>query len=417
MAHERRMRVSEAFRSAIDNLSAHKLRSSLTMLGMMFGVGAVIAMLSIGAGAERRALAIIDKLGLRNVVVRAKEFEEEEQREIRKKSIGVSLRDVEAIREAVPGTDLVLPRLQIEPYKIISAHGKATAKVFGVSHQQPELVRMGFSEGRFIDAREELTHAQVCVLGAGVRRELFGFAPALGKEVKINDVWCEVIGVLAPESVGATSVQGVSVGSTASEIYLPVTTALRKFEQSPLRSPLQEILVQLAPGANARETSASIQALLSRLHGGQADYELVVPEALLEQSRETQRLFNVVMGCIAGISLLVGGIGIMNIMLASVLELTREIGVRRAVGARRSDIRIQFLVTSFTLSLLGGLAGVAIGVAIAQVVAVYAKWPTVVTLASILLATGVSMAVGLISGLVPAIRASNLDPIEALRYE
>jgi putative ABC transport system permease protein len=411
------MRASEAFRSALDNLSAHKLRSSLTMLGMMFGVGAVISMLSIGAGAERRALSIIDKLGLRNVVVRAKEFKPEEQREIRKKSVGVSLRDVEAIREAVPGTELVLPRLEIEPYKVLSASGKASAKVYGVSHRQTQLIKLGVSEGRFIQAAEENEHAQVCVLGAGVRRELFGVGPALGKEVKINDVWCEVIGVLVPESVGASSVQGVSVGSTSSEIYLPVTTALRKFEQDPLRSPLQEVLVQLAPNASSRDTSASISALLDRLHGGAADYELIVPEALLEQSRETQRLFNVVMGCIAGISLLVGGIGIMNIMLASVLELTREIGVRRAVGARRRDIRFQFLVTSFSLSLLGGLAGVAIGVVIAQVVAIYAKWPTVVTPASILLATGVSMAVGLVSGLVPAIRAANLDPIDALRYE
>ena len=412
-----RMRASEAFRSAIDNLSAHKLRSSLTMLGMMFGVGAVISMLSIGAGAERRALSIIDKLGLRNVVVRAKDFKEEEQREIRKKSVGVSPRDVEAIREAVPGTLLVLPRLEIEPYKILSGQGKTSAKVYGVSYQQTQLIHLSFTEGRFLDGMDEASHAQVCVLGAGVRRDLFGVAPALGQRVKINDVWCEVIGVLAADSVGASSIQGVSVGSTANEIYLPVTTALRKFEQDPLRSLLQEILVQLAPNASARDTAGSISALLDRLHGGASDYELVVPEALLEQSRETQRLFNIVMGCIAGISLLVGGIGIMNIMLASVLELTREIGVRRAVGARRKDIRFQFLVTSFSLSLLGGLAGVVIGVAIAQLVAVFAKWPTVVTLASILLATGVSMAVGLVSGLVPAIRASNLDPIEALRYE
>jgi putative ABC transport system permease protein len=411
------MRASEAFRSALDNLSAHKLRSSLTMLGMMFGVGAVISMLSIGAGAERRALSIIDKLGLRNVVVRAKDFKPEEQREIRKKSVGVSLRDVEAIREAVPGTQLVLPRLEIEPYKILSGTGKASAKVYGVSYRQTELIQLAFSEGRFLDGQDEASHAQVCVLGAGVRRDLFGVSAALGQRVKINDVWCEVIGVLAPESVGASSVQGVSVGTTAREIYLPVTTALRKFEQDPLRSPLQEILVQLAPSASARDTASSIGALLDRLHGGASDYELVVPEALLEQSRETQRLFNVVMGCIAGISLIVGGIGIMNIMLASVLELTREIGVRRAVGARRKDIRFQFLVTSFSLSLLGGLAGVVIGVVIAQIVAAYAKWPTVVTPASILLATGVSMAVGLVSGLVPAIRAANLDPIEALRYE
>jgi putative ABC transport system permease protein len=417
MQRKSTMRASEAFRSAVDNLSAHKLRSSLTMLGMMFGVGAVIAMLSIGAGAERRALSIIDKLGLRNVVVRAKDFKPEEQREIRKKSVGVSLRDVEAIREAVPGTELVLPRLELEPFAILSGSGKASAKVYGISYRQAQLVKLELSEGRFLDARDEAFHAQVCVLGGGVRRELFGVAPALGREVKINDVWCEVIGVLASDSVGASSVQGVSVGSTAREIYLPVTTTLRKFERDPLRSPLQEILVQLAPGASSRETASAVGALLDRLHGGAQDYELVVPEALLEQSRETQRLFNVVMGCIAGISLLVGGIGIMNIMLASVLELTREIGVRRAVGARRRDIRVKFVGTSVSLSRLGGVAGVVIGVVIAKVVAAYADWPTVVTLSSILLATSVSMAVGLVSGLFPAIRAANLDPIEALRYE
>src|SRR4029077_9647532 len=174
-------------------------------------------------------------------------------------------------------------------------------------------------------------------------------------------VWCEVIGVLASDSVGASSVQGVSVGSTAREIYLPVTTTLRKFERDPLRSPLQEILVQLAPGASSRETASAVGALLDRLHGGAQDYELVVPEALLEQSRETQRLFNVVMGCIAGISLLVGGIGIMNIMLATVLERTREIGGRRAIGATRKDVRNQFIIEAFTISASGGAVGILMG--------------------------------------------------------
>ena len=411
------MRAAEALRAAAENLSAHKLRSGLTMLGMMFGVGAVISMLSIGAGAEKQALSIIDKLGVENVIVRAKELRPDELAEVRKKSLGVSLRDVEAIREAVPGIELVVPRLSIVPYKTLSATGKAEATVFGVSHRHQRLVNLAVDEGRFFDEADEIAHAQACVIGGTVRRELFGVEPALGKPLKVNDVWCEVIGVLAPESVGSSSVGGVSVGSTSREIYVPVTTAIRKFEHDPLKSPLEEILIKLGPRTSPRETAAVVSTLLGHLHGGATDFEIIVPEALLEQSRQTQRLFNVVMGCIAGISLLVGGIGIMNIMLASVLELTREIGIRRAVGARRRDIRFQFLVTAFTLSLLGGIAGVVIGVVIAKVVAAYASWPTVVTPASILLSTGVSIGVGLVSGLYPAIRASNLNPIEAMRNE
>jgi len=411
------VQLTEALRAALENLSSHKLRSGLTMLGMMFGVGAVIAMLSIGAGAEKQALSIIDKMGVSNVIVRSKDLKQDELAEIRKKSLGVSLRDVEAIREAVPGIKLVLPRLSLDPYKTLSPSGKTEAKVFGVSSRHVGLVKLTIDEGRFFDQSEETSHAQVCVIGGAVRRDLFGAEPAIGKPIKVNDVWCEVIGVLAMESMGSSSVEGVSVSSSAREIYLPVTTVIRKFEHEPLKSPLQEILIEMAPGTSPKETAAIVTSLLSHLHGGANDFEIVVPEALLEQSRQTQRLFNIVMGCIAGISLLVGGIGIMNIMLASVLELTREIGVRRAVGARRRDILFQFLATSFSISLLGGIAGVTIGVLIAKVVAAYASWPTVVTLASILLATGVSTAVGIVSGLYPAVRAAKLDPIEALRNE
>jgi putative ABC transport system permease protein len=408
----------EALTCAIEYLSQHKLRAGLTTLGMMFGVGAVIAMLSIGAGAERQAMAMIDRMGVRNVVVRARDLKPEDEKEIRKKSLGVSQRDVEAIHEAVPGVERVAPRVELDPYKILSATGKARdAKVFGVSHHHAELVKLQVREGRFLSQADQLYHAQVCVIGAAVRRDLFGLGAAVGQDLKINDVWLEVVGVLPDDALGSSSIQGVSVSSTAREIYLPVTTALRKFERDPLKSPLREILVRLGTDTSPHQTAGILQALLSRLHGGADDYELIVPEALLAQSRQTQRLFNIVMGCIAGISLLVGGIGIMNIMLASVLEQTREIGVRRAVGALRSDIRLQFLVTSFGISLLGGAAGVAMGVAIARVVASYAAWPTVVTANSILLSTGVSITVGLVSGIYPAVRAAALDPIEALRHE
>ena len=428
------MTPQEAFRSALDNLAAHKLRSALTMLGMIFGVGAVIAMMSIGAGAERQALSSIERLGLRNVLVRAKTFKDDELREIRQTSLGVSQRDAAAISEAVPGVELVAPRIRVDPYKVLSPTGKADGTaVYGVTPLHADLAHLAVAEGRFLDPLDEATHAQVCVIGPAVRRDLFGYGPAVGKLVKINDVWLEVVGVLAAaDAAPAKSVTGKSGGAgeggssaatatpavTASrEIYLPLATAARKFEHSDLASPLDEIVVRLKEGVSGAEASAVMRDLLDRLHGGAEDYELVVPEALLAESRRTQRLFNVVMGAIAGISLLVGGIGIMNIMLATVLERTREIGVRRAVGARSRDIRFQFIVESFAISLIGGLTGIAAGLALAKGVAAYAGWETIVTGASILLSTGVAMAVGLASGIYPASRAAALDPIEALRYE
>jgi putative ABC transport system permease protein len=410
------MSPRESFLAACASLAAHKLRSALTMLGMIFGVGAVIAMLSIGEGAERQALGTIERLGVRNVLVRAREIPKDELEEVRQKSLGVSFRDAAAIADAVPGAEVVAPRIRLEPYKVLAASGKAEAAVYGVGFRHAGLANLRLQEGRFLDPLDEQTHAQVCVIGVGVRRDLFGYGPAVGQPLKVDDVWLEVVGVLAPVGEGSTF-QGVPVGSVDREIYLPVTTADRKFDHPPLDSPLDEIVIRMRKGESGAETAALVRGLLERLHAGAADYELVVPEALLAESRQTQRLFNVVMGCIAGISLLVGGIGIMNIMLATVLERTREIGVRRAVGARRSDIRFQFVVESFAISLIGGLAGVAVGVAIARAVAAYAGWQTVVTGGAILLATGVAMTVGLASGIYPAARAAALDPIDALRYE
>ena len=410
------MNPLEALRGALDNLASHKLRSALTMLGMIFGVGAVIAMLSIGAGAERQALEMIDRLGVRNLLVRNPKLEQDELKEIRKKSLGVSLRDARAIVDAVPGAELVAPRVEIRTFKVQAAGTKADARVYGVDPRYAALTRLPIQDGRFLDPRDEVEHAQVAVVGARAARALFGFASPLGQTFKVNDVWFEVVGVIGPVA-GSGTFQGVALGSVEEEIYVPVTTALRKFHRDPLEAPLDEIVVRLAPGESPTLAGAALETLLDRLHAGVDDWELIVPEALLEQSRRTQRLFNIVMGCIAGISLLVGGIGIMNIMLATVLERTREIGVRRAVGARRVDVRLQFLIEAFAISVFGGLAGIGMGVAIALGVAAYAGWPTVVTAVSILVSTGVSMAVGVASGIYPAVRAASLDPIEALRYE
>jgi putative ABC transport system permease protein len=401
------MNDRETFATAFANLGRHKLRTSLTMLGMVFGVGAVIAMLSIGAGAEQKALEAIGKLGLRNVIVRAKTVKPEERQELRKKSLGVSLRDAEAITEAVPNVEQVLPRIEVKPYKIMAPGAKTKGKVFGVSSRYREVADVALAQGRFVDARDEHEHAQVCVIGQEIRRNLFGYGPVLGKQLKVNDVWLEVIGVLATDAEQ----------SNAQELWIPASTALRKFDRDPLDAPVDELLVTLKQGVSTRRSADVIEPLLQRLHGGADDYEVVIPEKLLEQSRQTQRIFNIVMGSIAGISLLVGGIGIMNIMLASVLERTREIGVRRAIGATRRDIRAQFVIESFAISLIGGISGIIIGIVLARIVAAYAGWPTVITFWSLVLSTGVSISVGLVSGIYPAARAAELNPVEALRYE
>ncbi len=410
------MTLRDALGTALENLASHKLRSALTMLGMIFGVGAVIAMLSIGEGAEREAMAMIERLGVRNILVRDVDLNDEELEEVRETSPGVSPRDAVAIADAIPGVELTCARVEIEPFTVLSGGRTVKATVHGVDAEFAGLTNLRPVVGRFFDTVEVAEHAQVCVIGEEVRRRLFGYEQAIGRVLKVNQVWLEVIGVLAG-SGGSASVQGVSVGSTENEIYLPVTTAMRKLDLPLLEAPLDEIIVRLEQDVVPGETARLIDELLSRLHGGEDDYQLVVPEALLEQSRKTQRLFNIVMGAIAGISLLVGGIGIANIMLATVFERTREIGIRRAVGARRVDIRTLFLMESFTISVLGGLAGVVVGLVISKVVAASAGWSTVVTLPSVVLAFGVSMAVGIGSGLYPALRAADLNPIDALRWE
>ncbi len=407
----------EAIASALAQLAAHKLRSVLAMLGVVFGVGAVISMLSIGAGAERQALETIERLGRRNLVLRAKELKTEELREVRKRSIGLARRDVEAIRAGLPGVERVAPRIEVSTWQVLSATTRSHAEVQGVASTWPALVRVALAEGRFFDARDELEHAQVAVLGPAARRDLFGYSPAVGSRIKLNDVWFDVVGVMAGGGSDEEIFQGVTLGASSSVIWIPVSTAERKLERDPEASPYDEITVRLDRATDPASAAQALATLVDRLHAGAADYELVVPEALLAESRRTQRMFNVVMGSIAGISLLVGGIGIMNILLASVLERTREIGVRRAVGARREDIRRQFLVEAFAITALGGIAGIAVGLALSAAVAAWAGWQTEVTFLSVLVASGVATGVGIASGYYPAARAAELDPIDALRWE
>jgi len=411
------MNARESIGQSLDNLATRKLRALLTMLGMIFGVGAVIAMLAIGAGAEEQALQAIRQMGLRNILIEGKEYEPDELLRIRERTLGLSRRDVEAIVSVVPHVVSSAGTRTIKAYQVLSDVGKADARVVAVDAAYFAMKPLRLLDGAYFDAIDERGYGQVCVLGAAAKQQLFGLERAVGQAVKINAVWFMVVGVMADQHLDAEALAGVTVQNVNNDIYVPLSTALKKIERPALESMLDGIVIEVVDEQHTASAAAVASRLLDRLHNGAADYRLIVPEELLRQSQQTQRIFTIVMGCIAGISLLVGGIGIMNIMLANVLERTREIGVRRAIGARRADIGLQFLIEAVAISVLGGTLGVLLGIGIAQLVVSLAGWSTIVTTWSVALSFGVATCVGILFGSYPAVQASRLSPIEALRYE
>jgi len=411
------MRILEYLGAAIVDLSRHKLRTLLTMLGIIFGVGAVISMLSIGAGAQAEALQVIDAMGLRNIIVREKPAEQDDLFRIRERSIGLSLRDLRGLEEVAPTIETSTAKKQVRADRVLSSSGRSEGLVLGVGRNYFDLLNLKLQDGALFDRVEEDGYQRVCVLGSRARQDLFAFENPLGQPVKINEVWFTVIGTLRPRSLVKEEFQGVEIESGDNSVFIPITTALKMFEPQKLASEVDEIVLRVAQGASIAETTILVSTSLGRMHGGETDYTIVIPEDLLDQSRRTRRIFNMVMGGIAGISLLVGGIGIMNIMLASVLERTREIGVRRAVGATKKDILSQFLSEAVVISLMGGITGIVLGFAISWGVSMLSDWNTVVTGFSVSLSFGFSAAVGLLFGTYPAMNAARLDPIEALRHE
>ncbi len=403
---------------AFDNLRMHKLRSFLTMLGMIFGVGAVLAMLSIGAGAESESLRIIDSMGLRNIIIRDREIKDENLKKVREESLGLSLKDADSILAVAPDILGYSARKRIKTYQIFSFTGRSDdSNVVGVTPSHFRLMRHDLAEGSVLLEPDAANYEQYCVIGSAVKQRLFGYLPAIGQAVKVDNKWFLVVGVLEDRNLTKTEFEGLKIEDSSNDIYIPLDTALKKFDLKRLESELDEIVINIE-GVNAlRPTAALISRVLETTHGKADDYTIVVPWELLEQSRRTQRIFNIVMSCIASISLVVGGIGIMNIMLANILERTREIGVRRAVGARKRDISVQFLIEALTISFLGGLIGILFGFGVSRGVALYAGWSTLMTGNSICSSFGVSAAVGLVFGIYPAVRAARMDPVEALRYE
>lgn len=403
-----------------DNLRAHKLRSILTMLGMIFGVAAVIAMLSIGAGAQQQVIAFIEQLGVRNVIVEAREATDAQAlQRVRAISPGLTFADLRAIAATVDGVAAASPRKRVVPTKTLPRAQGDIPAVFGVSAVFRDIAGFAMARGRFFTEQEEHAAAAVTVLGQAAATALFGAEDPIGRHVKFNDEWFRVIGIAAPRLAVQGDVGGMPAEDSNNVAYVPVTAAIGRMEdaQAYLRDEIDAIYVQLASETQVATAGALVRGLLDTSHRGAGDSVVIVPAELLAQQQQTRRLFQFVMVAIASISLLVGGIGIMNIMLASVMERTREIGVRRAVGATRRDVIRQFLVETTLITITGGLAGTIVGILLSQLVAYLAGWSTVVTVTSVVVACAVSVSVGIVFGLYPAARAARLDPVAALHYE
>jgi putative ABC transport system permease protein len=408
------------FELGFQNLLQHKLRSLLTMLGMIFGVAAVVSMLSIGAGAQQQVMAFIEQMGLRNVVVEAKEAHTyQELQKVRKTSAGLTFQDYRTIRANVTGLTETTPRKRFQPTKLLPKPERETPMIYGVEPSYQRIANLRVVAGRFFEEDEAKRGANFCVLGQAAKSNLFGPQEAIGQYVKLNTSWFRVIGVVGPQLTAQTQVAGLPAQDLNNLIYVPLNSAIYRLEQSDseLKDEIDGVYLQVGSPDDSAVTAEVVRGLLGASHRGADDFSVIVPAELLAEQKRTQRIFDIVMVAIASISLLVGGIGIMNIMLASILERTREIGVRRAVGARQSDIIRQFLIEAIMISFVGGVMGILVGLGMSQLIAWLAGWTTIVTSISIILAFAVSVSVGLIFGIYPARKAARLDPVEAIRYE
>ncbi|MBN1958669.1 MAG: ABC transporter permease [Desulfuromonadales bacterium] len=412
-------------KSGVKNLLQHKLRSSLTMLGMVFGVGSVIAMLAVGEGASLEALNQIKRLGSNNIIISSqKPLEEETQQTTRSFMSIYGLLYDDEVRLASGFRHI----LRTVPVKIVRQSGRLgeraiDLRVVGTVPDWFRLVQRPLIAGRTLSERDMLQATNAVVLTEYGARRLLATRNSLGQHVKIGGEYFEVVGIVQSESGQGT---GLQAPDQQIDAYIPLKVARERFGDVTTRITsgsrtrelveLHQIIVEVDATAFVESTAAGIEAMLVHFHK-KNDYQIAVPLALLRQAEATKRTFNIVLGSIAGISLLVGGIGIMNIMLASVTERTREIGIRRAIGAKRRQIILQFLIETMVLSTTGGIFGILIGLFIPWLITLVVGMPTVVTSLSLILSLGISMMIGIIFGLYPAVRAAGLDPIVALRHE
>jgi putative ABC transport system permease protein len=407
----------DIFKDTFAELAQHKVRTLLTLLGMIFGVGAVIAMLNIGEGAEREALKMIDTMGLHNLIIKAKTFEEKTLKEQRKHSSGLTIRDGEISARSLPFIESFSAQKVIDTYSIFSAEGRSDGEAIGVSASFFTVSKFTLEQGRLVNESDNLRFSQVVVLGATSAKQLFPLGGALGKNVKINHLWFKVVGVLKAPFLQKKAFQGIKLAGDQHRVFIPLNTSIHKFSSKDLASEVNGIKLQLNDTVDPIEAAKAVSHLLNRRHNKVDDYEIIIPAALLAQQKKTQQIFNIVMSCVAGISLLVGGIGIMNIMLATVLERTKEIGLLRAIGATQKDIQIQFIAESFTISIMGGILGIFFGILLAELISIYSEWAVSWSLTAIVLSFSICAIIGFTFGVYPAVKASKLNPIDALQSD
>ena len=445
---------------ALEALRSNKLKSSLTALGILFGVAAVISMLAIGQGAKQEILKQIELIGANNIIVEAKidkgssgdgedEEEQGDQKEKQRKfSPGLDKKDYEAIRTILPNVQGASPEVIMQSgiiYKGTSMEGKC----IGVSNAYFDIYNFSLVRGSYFSPIQEEEGKKVCIIGSDVASRLFSQENPVGDYIKFGNIWLKVIGVLRNEAVSASTLQEYGFNNVNNSIYIPDKTMIMRIKNRKILNykpsssapegavvvvngavyggqsgeeqnnyhQLDRIVIKVANTDHLETTAGVVKRMLTRRHNGMQDFEVIVPEILLRQKQQAKEIFNLVLGAIAGISLLVGGIGIMNIMFATVMERIKEIGIRMSIGANKKDILIQFMSEAVMISLAGGFTGIALGIGISGTIEQLTEIETVVTPGSILIAFLVSVTVGIIFGYSPAKRAAEKDPIESLRYE
>lgn len=440
---------------AVEAIFANKLKSLLTALGIIFGVAAVISMLAIGNGAQQEILDQIKLVGVNNIIIRPTmqsinangEQESGEGRKggVDKFSRGLTLRDVDAIKKVVPSVKMISPVVTLN-YSAIKDGKSKPVVLEGITSSYFELFNLPVTLGKKFSKVQNEKGLPVCVIGHNVKTQFFQQNNPIGKYIKCGPIWLKVVGVIQKRNLESAASDEMGISSSENKIYIPIKSMLMRFKNRSLiradevelasaeadkgdknngqtsesstggnRNQLDQIIVQVEEPEQLNATAAIINRLMLRRHSDVYDFEVTVPELLLKQQQKTKNIFNIVLGAIAGISLIVGGIGIMNIMLASVWERIREIGTRQALGASRKDIIVQFLAESTLISVTGGILGIMLGVALARIIEVGFDIKTIVSAFSIIVAFGVSVFVGIVFGYMPAKRAAEQDPVVSLR--